>query len=76
MEYSSDDITAARSLQFSMYIYMSTTALWIHDYACSLHEEWTFLLRSDWSKVKCLYCYMIPPLYLPHRGSVEVLCHE
>ncbi|KAG2361979.1 hypothetical protein BDR07DRAFT_1087872 [Suillus spraguei] len=55
MEYSSDDIAAARSLQFFRYTYMSATALWIYDYACSLHEEWTFLLRSDWSKVKGLY---------------------
>ncbi|KAG1898744.1 uncharacterized protein F5891DRAFT_447178 [Suillus fuscotomentosus] len=28
---------------------------WTYDYACSLHEEWTFLLRSRWTKVKCLY---------------------
>lgn len=28
---------------------------WIYDYACSLHLEWTFLLRSRWSKVKGLY---------------------
>ncbi|KAG1730589.1 hypothetical protein EDB19DRAFT_1375020 [Suillus lakei] len=29
--------------------------VWTYDYACSLHEEWTFLLRSRWTKVKCLY---------------------
>ncbi|KAG1739569.1 hypothetical protein EDB19DRAFT_1710835 [Suillus lakei] len=29
--------------------------LWSYDYACSLHEEWTFLLRSRWTKVKSLY---------------------
>jgi hypothetical protein len=28
---------------------------WIYDYACSLHQEWTFLLLSRWSKVKSLY---------------------
>ncbi|KAG1720765.1 hypothetical protein EDB19DRAFT_548229 [Suillus lakei] len=28
---------------------------WIYDYTCSLHQEWAFLLRSRWSKVKCLY---------------------
>ncbi|KAG1739467.1 uncharacterized protein EDB91DRAFT_1336796 [Suillus paluster] len=26
-----------------------------YDYACSLHEEWTFLLGSRWTKVKVLY---------------------
>ncbi|KAG2152075.1 hypothetical protein BD769DRAFT_1402987 [Suillus cothurnatus] len=26
-----------------------------YSYICSLHEEWTFLLRSRWTKVKCLY---------------------
>ncbi|KAJ8588169.1 hypothetical protein M405DRAFT_820163 [Rhizopogon salebrosus TDB-379] len=28
---------------------------WTYDYACSIHEEWTFLLRSRWTKVKGLY---------------------
>ncbi|KAG2069058.1 hypothetical protein BDR04DRAFT_725822 [Suillus decipiens] len=55
MEYSSDDISAARSLQFIAYIFASTATFWIYDYACSIHEEWSFLLRSDWSKVKVLY---------------------
>ncbi|KAG1825374.1 hypothetical protein EV424DRAFT_1602524 [Suillus variegatus] len=35
---------------------------WTYDYACSLHEEWTFLLRSHWSKMKGLY---IVTRYLP-----------
>ncbi|KAG1729049.1 hypothetical protein EDB19DRAFT_134684 [Suillus lakei] len=35
---------------------------WVYDYACSLHEEWTFLLRSHWTKVKGLY---IVTRYLP-----------
>ncbi|KAG2123079.1 hypothetical protein DEU56DRAFT_65542 [Suillus clintonianus] len=26
-----------------------------YDYACSLYEEWTFLFRSRWTKVKGLY---------------------
>ncbi|KAG2357615.1 hypothetical protein BDR07DRAFT_1490498 [Suillus spraguei] len=55
MEYSSDDIAAARSLQFITYIFASTATFWLYDYACSLHEEWSFLLRSHWSKVKGLY---------------------
>lgn len=28
---------------------------WIYDYVCTLHEEWTFLLLSRWTKVKGLY---------------------
>ncbi|KAG1728334.1 hypothetical protein EDB19DRAFT_1913833 [Suillus lakei] len=28
---------------------------WTYDYACSLEEEWKFLHRSRWSKVKGLY---------------------
>jgi hypothetical protein len=62
MEYSSDDIASARSLQFAAYINVSISAIWFYDYACSLHEEWTFLLQSHWSKVKCLY---IVTRYLP-----------
>ncbi|KAG2038797.1 hypothetical protein BDR03DRAFT_953575, partial [Suillus americanus] len=62
MEYSSDDIAAARSFQFAMYIYASMATFWIYDYACSLHEEWSFLLRSHWNKVKGLY---IATRYLP-----------
>ncbi|KAG1883967.1 hypothetical protein F4604DRAFT_1919774 [Suillus subluteus] len=62
MEYSSDDIAAAGSLQFSTYIHVSMATFWIYDYACSLHEEWTFLLGSRWSKVKGLY---IVTRYLP-----------
>ncbi|KAG2075857.1 hypothetical protein BDR04DRAFT_802851 [Suillus decipiens] len=34
----------------------------IYDYACSLHEEWTFLRRSEWRNVKALY---IAARYLP-----------
>ncbi|KAG1884029.1 hypothetical protein F4604DRAFT_233393 [Suillus subluteus] len=36
--------------------------IWIYDYACSLDEEWTFLLQSRWSKIKGLY---IVTRYLP-----------
>ncbi|KAG2127644.1 uncharacterized protein EDB93DRAFT_201277 [Suillus bovinus] len=62
MEYSTDDIAAARSLQFTMYIYASMTTFWTYDYVCSLHEELTFLLRSHWTKMKVLY---IVTRYLP-----------
>ncbi|KAG1845909.1 hypothetical protein DFJ58DRAFT_504362 [Suillus subalutaceus] len=54
-QYSADDLTAARSLQASTYIYTSMATFWIYDYACSLHQEWMFLLRSRRSIVKGLY---------------------
>ncbi|KAG2122395.1 hypothetical protein BD769DRAFT_1670783 [Suillus cothurnatus] len=62
MGYSYDDIAAARSLQFAAYIYASMATIWIYHYACSFHEEWTFLHRSQWGKVKGLY---IVTRYLP-----------
>lgn len=55
MEYSSDNIAAARSLQVATYIYVSTATFWTYDYVCSLHEEWSFLLQSHWNKVKGMY---------------------
>ncbi|KAG2114193.1 uncharacterized protein F5147DRAFT_18766 [Suillus discolor] len=42
-------------LQFLAYTFASMTTLWIYDFACSFHEELTFLLRSRWTKVKGLY---------------------
>ncbi|KAG2054101.1 hypothetical protein BDR06DRAFT_1021083 [Suillus hirtellus] len=62
MVYSTDDIAAAISLQSFKYIFVSMATFWTYDYACSLHEEWTFLLRSHWSKTKGLY---IVTRYLP-----------
>ncbi|KAG2114246.1 uncharacterized protein F5147DRAFT_20074 [Suillus discolor] len=53
--YSANDIIAARSLQVYTYLYTSMATFWIYDYACSFHQEWTFLLQSRWSKVKGLY---------------------
>ncbi|KAG1760944.1 hypothetical protein EDD22DRAFT_1051400 [Suillus occidentalis] len=70
MEYSSDDIAAAKRLQIATYLYgahclnhlffvlhspVSTATFWTYDY-------WTFLLRSHWSKVKGMY---IVTRYLP-----------
>ncbi|KAG1753882.1 uncharacterized protein EDB91DRAFT_422726 [Suillus paluster] len=55
-------LSAAKSLQTSKYIYLSMATYWTYGYACSLHEEWTFLLRSRWSKVKVLY---IVTRYIP-----------
>ncbi|KAG2367415.1 hypothetical protein BDR07DRAFT_269872 [Suillus spraguei] len=71
MEYSpSYHVAAARSLQFTTYMYVSITTFWCYDYACSLREEWTFLLRSDWSKVKGMY---IVTRYLPFSFLAIVL---
>ncbi|KAG1788952.1 uncharacterized protein HD556DRAFT_1311701 [Suillus plorans] len=71
MEYPSVDITTARSLQpsalsvdsgdilgkFILIYFRLPLNLFIqtYDYICSLHEEWTFLLRSRLTKVKVLY---------------------
>ncbi|KAG2123068.1 hypothetical protein DEU56DRAFT_64965 [Suillus clintonianus] len=46
---------SARSLQFLAYLCTSMTTFWLYDYACTLHKEWTFLLRSRWTKIKGLY---------------------
>ncbi|KAG0703303.1 hypothetical protein DFH29DRAFT_448808 [Suillus ampliporus] len=62
MEYSADDIAAAKGLQAFTYTYTSMATFWTYDYACSLHEEWMFLHRSRWTKVKGLY---IVTRYLP-----------
>ncbi|KAG2367133.1 hypothetical protein BDR07DRAFT_363062 [Suillus spraguei] len=70
MEYSSDDIAAARSLQFSTYIHVSMATFWSYDYVCSLHEEWMFLFRSNWSKLKGLY---IVTRYLPFMFLATLL---
>ncbi|KAG1837102.1 hypothetical protein DFJ58DRAFT_155840 [Suillus subalutaceus] len=81
MEYSVDDVTAARSLQIFVFSYTSMATFWIYDYICSLHEEWTFLLRSRWTTVKALY---ITARYVPfliitvnlYRASVAVAPNE
>ncbi|KAG2132902.1 uncharacterized protein EDB93DRAFT_890711 [Suillus bovinus] len=71
MEYSAVDISLATSLQRLVYLYMSMTTLWTYDYACSLHEEWTFLRRSRLTKVKALY---IVTRYLPFFLITMYLC--
>ncbi|KAG2341870.1 hypothetical protein BDR05DRAFT_964948 [Suillus weaverae] len=55
MEYSTNDIAAARITQYLSYMYTMLATFWTYDYVCSLHEEWKFLLQSRWSKVKALY---------------------
>ncbi|KAG1808701.1 uncharacterized protein BJ212DRAFT_645957 [Suillus subaureus] len=55
MEYSVDGIATARNSKLLAYIYTSTATFWTYDFVFLLHEEWTFLLRSRWTKVKGLY---------------------
>ncbi|KIK43167.1 hypothetical protein CY34DRAFT_725535 [Suillus luteus UH-Slu-Lm8-n1] len=43
------------SLQTYTYVYTSMATFWTYNYVCSLQEEWTFLLRSRWTRVKGLY---------------------
>ncbi|KAG2137024.1 hypothetical protein DEU56DRAFT_353312 [Suillus clintonianus] len=72
MEYSVDDVTAARTLQYLGYICVSMTIFWTYDYVCALHKEWEFLHRSRWTRVKALYiitryvpcCLITTDLYL------------
>ncbi|KAG1738004.1 hypothetical protein EDB19DRAFT_2025508 [Suillus lakei] len=87
MVYSADDIAVARSLQSlalssAGYVLGGLVPIYsrlplnlfiqIYDYVCSLHEEWTFLLRSRWTKVKALhimtryvpFCLITEGLYL------------
>ncbi|KAG1837738.1 hypothetical protein C8R48DRAFT_782594 [Suillus tomentosus] len=71
MEYSAVDISAATNLQRLTYLYMSMTTFWTYDYACALHEEWEFLRRSRWTKVKALY---IMTRHLPFFLIVMYLC--
>ncbi|KAG1738019.1 hypothetical protein EDB19DRAFT_922160 [Suillus lakei] len=72
MEYSANDIATAWELHYLAYIRVALATVWTYDYVCSLHEEWTFLLRSRWTKVKALYiivrylpfCFITADLYL------------
>lgn len=69
MEYSAGDIAAAWSLKTYTYIYTSAATFWTYDYACSLHQELTFLIQSRWTKVKGLYIltrYMPFLLFVGH----------
>ncbi|KAG1739400.1 uncharacterized protein EDB91DRAFT_381959 [Suillus paluster] len=75
--YSADAVTAARSLQTYTYIYTSAATFWTYDYACSLHQELGFLLRSRWTKVKGLYIVTRYTSFSPFRGtSILELCPQ
>ncbi|KAG2110053.1 hypothetical protein BD769DRAFT_1642818 [Suillus cothurnatus] len=71
MEYSVDDIATAGNLQLLAYIYASTATFLTYDFVCSLHEEWTFLLQSRWTKVKGLYVIV---RYVPFVLIILDLC--
>ncbi|KAG2124623.1 hypothetical protein DEU56DRAFT_594156 [Suillus clintonianus] len=80
MEYSADDIAAAKNLQSLTYLATSMVAFWTYDYACSLHTEWTFLLESRWTKAKGLYVitrhspffFLLTELYLHFTPSEKL----
>ncbi|KAG2099288.1 uncharacterized protein F5147DRAFT_839465 [Suillus discolor] len=60
MEPSADDIddiqvAMAWNLHYLAYTCVTLVTIWTYDYISSLQEEWTFLLRSRWTKVKALY---------------------
>lgn len=59
MEPSADDvqITAAWGLHYLAYLRMAQATFWTYDYVCCLHEEWTFLRQSRWTRVKVLYIF-------------------
>ncbi|KAG1814149.1 hypothetical protein EV424DRAFT_1557424 [Suillus variegatus] len=40
---------------YHQYIYTSMATFWAYEYVCSLQQEWMFLHRSRWTKVKGLY---------------------
>ncbi|KAG1884099.1 hypothetical protein F4604DRAFT_238940 [Suillus subluteus] len=73
------------------YTSASMATFWTYDYACSLCEELTFLLRSRWTMVKCLYIItryvpfllLITDLYLyfapnenPNKCQVVVIIYS
>ncbi|KAG1785244.1 uncharacterized protein HD556DRAFT_149374 [Suillus plorans] len=39
------------------YIRMAQATFWTYDYVCCLHEEWTFLRQSRWTRVKVIYIF-------------------
>ncbi|KAG2078744.1 hypothetical protein BDR04DRAFT_331887 [Suillus decipiens] len=68
MEYSANDIAAAKILQYLAYICVSLITFWTYDYMCSLDYEWTYLLQSRWTMVKCLY------ILARHTPDAELIC--
>lgn len=71
MEVPADDIAVARILQYLAYICTALMTFWTYDYVCSLHDEWTFLLQSRWTKVKYLY---ITARYIPFFLIAADIC--
>lgn len=48
-------VAAVWNLRYSAYMYTALVTFWTYDYICLLDEEWTFLLRFRWTKVKAFY---------------------
>ncbi|KAG1790410.1 uncharacterized protein HD556DRAFT_726233 [Suillus plorans] len=57
MDSSADDVQVATAwnLHYLACTCVTLATFWTYDYISSLHEEWTFLLRSRWNKLKALY---------------------
>ncbi|KAG2112572.1 uncharacterized protein F5147DRAFT_683494, partial [Suillus discolor] len=53
MEPLADDVQIAAAWDLQ---YLAAT-FWTYDYVCFLHEEWTFLRQSRWTRVKVIYIF-------------------
>ncbi|KAG1897204.1 uncharacterized protein F5891DRAFT_539520 [Suillus fuscotomentosus] len=64
MDSSADDaqVATAWNLHYLACTCVTLATFWTYDYISSLHEEWTFLLQSRWTKLKALY---IVARYIP-----------
>ncbi|KAG1854040.1 hypothetical protein C8R48DRAFT_322530 [Suillus tomentosus] len=69
---------SATSLQSFKSMLASMATLWTYDYACSFHEEWSFLLQSRWSKMKGLYIVTryLPFIFLATKLSMYFIPNE
>ncbi|KAG2047210.1 hypothetical protein BDR06DRAFT_120275 [Suillus hirtellus] len=64
MEPSAGDVqvAAAWNLRYLACVCLTLATFWTYDYISLLHEEWSFLLQSRWTKLKALY---IVARYIP-----------
>ncbi|KAG2139832.1 uncharacterized protein EDB93DRAFT_1162723 [Suillus bovinus] len=68
---SADDVAAVWSLHYLACMCITLATIWTYDYISSLHDEWTFLLRSRCTKVKALY---VIARYVPFFLVATDLC--
>ncbi|KAG1850097.1 hypothetical protein C8R48DRAFT_728309 [Suillus tomentosus] len=55
-------VAAAWNLRYLACVCLTLATFWTYDYISLLHEEWSFLLQSRWTKLKALY---IVARYIP-----------